>query len=75
MKQPDCPKCQRKMDVGHVPDMGYGAVYLASWAAGTPVERKYVGGIKVDKKQQIPLAAYRCPRCGLVELYAFSENG
>jgi hypothetical protein len=28
------------------------------------------GGIRYDKKMQIPVSAYRCPRCGLVELYA-----
>lgn len=67
---PECPKCQRKMEPGHLPDMGYGVVLQSSWSPGIPERRRMFGGIRYDKKMQIPVSAYRCPRCGLVELYA-----
>lgn len=66
----DCPKCQKAMEPGHIPDVGYGVIVQSSWSAGSPEHRRYLGGIKYRKKEQIPLAAYRCPRCGYVELFA-----
>lgn len=66
----DCPKCQRKMEQGHLPDVAHGAVMLGTWSPGLAVVRKYIGGIKYDKRIQMPLIAYRCSRCGYVELFA-----
>jgi hypothetical protein len=57
------------MEPGHIPDMGHGVILQSSWAAGLPERRRYLGGIKYNKKQQIPMIAYRCTRCGYVELY------
>ena len=66
----ECPKCQKRMDPGHMPDVGYGVVTQSTWSIGLPEKKRFLGGIKYDKKAQIPVIAYRCPRCGLVELYA-----
>jgi predicted nucleic-acid-binding Zn-ribbon protein len=67
---PRCPKCQKAMEEGHVPDVGYGQVTQAGWARGAPEQRRYFGGIKANPKEQLPLTAFRCPSCGYVELYA-----
>ena len=66
----DCPKCQKRMDPGHIPDLGHGMWVQGTWSFGLPVPRRFLGGIKYDKKAQIPMIAYRCPKCGYVELYA-----
>lgn len=65
-----CPKCQKTMEEGHVPDIGYGQATQSGWAHGSPERLRFFGGIKVKKKEQMPISAYRCPGCGYVELYA-----
>ena len=67
---PQCPKCDKPMDKGYVPDVAYGGVFETSWAPGEPEQRRFVGGIKYRANELIPLRAHRCPKCGLVELYA-----
>ena len=67
---PVCPKCDQLMDCGHIPDVSHGDVLQSGWMPGLPERRRFFGGIKHDAKKQMPLAAYRCPACGYVELYA-----
>ena len=67
---PRCPKCQKPMERGHVPDASHGQVLETSWAPGEPERRRFVGGIKYRAGEVIPVRAYRCPECGYVELYA-----
>ena len=71
---PRCPKCQKAMEEGHVPDIGYGQASQSKWAPGTPEPRRYIGGIKMRANEQLPITAYRCPNCGYVELYAPLEE-
>ena len=70
---PRCPKCDQAMDRGHVPDVAHGVVLQSAWAPGDPETRRFVGGIKYHKDELIPFSAYRCPRCGYVELYARAD--
>ncbi|HEY4216831.1 MAG TPA: hypothetical protein VGM67_06810 [Gemmatimonadaceae bacterium] len=67
---PRCPKCDKPMERGHVPDITDGAAILSRWAPGEPAARRFFGRIKYDPKTSIPFVAYRCPGCGYVELYA-----
>ena len=67
---PECPKCQKKMEPGHIPDLTHGSVQQAAWVAGFPEVRRFIGGIRYDKKKLVPVTAWRCPKCGYVELYA-----
>lgn len=67
---PKCPKCDRVMDRGHLPDMGHAQVFQSSWAPGEPEARRFIGGIKYHEAEVIPLSVYRCPDCGFLELYA-----
>ncbi|MEO5589165.1 MAG: hypothetical protein ABIS03_06240 [Gemmatimonadaceae bacterium] len=48
----------------------YGGIAPGTWAPGVPVIRRYMGGISYDKKVQAQIVAYRCTRCGYLELYA-----
>jgi hypothetical protein len=67
---PHCPKCEKPMDRGHIPDLAHGAVRPSTWAPGEAVKERFFGGIKYKAKETIPLSAYRCPACGYVEFYA-----
>ncbi len=67
---PVCPKCGAAMERGHIPDAAHGIVVQSRWSRGDPEPRRFVGGIKWDEDDQIPIAAYRCSGCGYVELYA-----
>ena len=69
---PRCPKCDKLMDRGHLPDAAAGEqVLVGVWAPGEPEPRRIMGGIKYHKDRAVPLTAYRCPACGYVELYAW----
>jgi hypothetical protein len=45
-------------------------VLQTRWSRGDPEPRRFIGGIKWEKGEQIPLTAYRCTSCGFVEFYA-----
>ena len=64
-----CGKCGGRSAEGFVIDMGYGEVKPARWQEGTP-KTGWTGSVKVDKKALLPLRAFRCERCHLVEFYA-----
>jgi predicted RNA-binding Zn-ribbon protein involved in translation (DUF1610 family) len=65
-----CPKCQKTMEEGHIPDIGRNRATQSVWSQGHAERYRFFGGIKFKPKEQIPLTAYRCPSCGYVELYA-----
>ena len=69
---PTCHQCHEAMERGHVPDMAYGKVLQSRWARGQPVRQRFFGGIKWTARDQIPITAFRCPKCGRVELYALT---
>ena len=50
-------------------DVGYGSYSVGSWQSGPPTISRWFG-LKVNKKALIPTTAYRCSRCGFIELYA-----
>jgi hypothetical protein len=71
--QPTCLKCRGAMERGHVPDSGYGEVLQTRWSRGDPEPRRFIGGIKWRRSEQVPMTAYRCTTCGFVEFYALPE--
>ena len=64
-----CPTCDIPMDEGFIPERTMGAAAQGVFAEGTP-EFGFFGGVKMDGHRLYALTAYRCPRCGLVHLYA-----
>lgn len=45
---------------------------VAKWTAGVPTKSFWMG-VKVDTEQLLPVGAFRCVSCGLLELYARPE--
>jgi hypothetical protein len=61
------------MQEGFVPDSTYGAVLQAGWFPGPPKESRFLGiptGKKIDRAGLLPMQAWRCSSCGLVQLFA-----
>jgi len=68
-----CPYCDGEMVQGLSIDRGHGANYIAHWFEGTPAKSLFgLLGVRVPKRG-IPMAAFRCESCGLVELFAREE--
>ena len=67
---PRCPKCQKTMERGHIPDTAHGQVVETAWARGAPEARRFFGGIKVNTKEQLPLARSDAPVAGTWSSYA-----
>ena len=64
-----CPKCQRAMQKGYIPDATYGGVVLGTWVEGE-VETGFLGAIKLKGKTRRKITTYRCSSCGYLESYA-----
>ena len=54
---------------GFIPDFAHAATLLAKWHAGIP-RKSFWGNIKASHAGGVPIGAFRCSRCGLLELYA-----
>ena len=67
--KPQCPKRERAMEEGFIPDVAYGAVLLGSWAEGTP-EKGWTGSVKMKGRRKLDIITYRCTSCGYLESYA-----
>jgi hypothetical protein len=66
-----CPKCNTQMERGFVPDQAHGNfTHLGYWHKGIPQKRMILPGITYSNNGRIPIGAFRCPKCGFVELYA-----
>jgi hypothetical protein len=60
------------MAEGFVLDRAHGSVGVSSWIEGT-AERSVWTGIKLGGRPQVPIATWRCGRCGFLESYASGE--
>jgi hypothetical protein len=58
------------MEIGFTTDFAYGSILQASWSPGEPVMRRFVGGVKFQKRDARPIVTYRCTGCGYLESYA-----
>ena len=58
------------MEPGYTVDVGYGRTAVPNWVAGEPVNNFWSWGLNLRGKQQLPVSAYRCRRCGYLESYA-----
>jgi hypothetical protein len=65
-----CPKCQGEMESGLIPDAGYSVV---RWRPG-PTPKGFLNRIKAVKTPGYQLAAYRCKKCGFLEMYGVLPN-
>ena len=73
MSDQTCQDCGTVMEVGFVPDFAYAAIEQMVWHSGNPEPAHVFGikaGVKVDKKEFVPITAYRCTGCGVLRFYA-----
>jgi hypothetical protein len=68
--QPECLQCKEPMERGYVVDHGHSVVYPSAWVAGLP-KWGWLLGLKVGRKSKLPITAFRCPRCGRLDSYAW----
>ena len=68
-----CMHCgYEQLDEGFIEDNGAPAQGDARWIAG-PLERGRFGGAKRKRRTRRQIIAFRCPRCGHLELFARDE--
>lgn len=68
---PTCRSCGTALHKGFLPDFAHGAIVPGTWHSGEPVYRYFKSfGIKIQPDRQKPITAFRCERCGLIDLYA-----
>ncbi len=72
MQVPTCRDCQIEMEIGHFLDSGhYNQLKLFRWFPGTLITKKtFLGPVIQAAKRNLPVQAYRCPKCSQLQLYA-----
>lgn len=71
------------MEPGFVPDMRHTNITSTVWHPGAPTTVKKSwserfsspGGVRYARDEVLALDAYRCPKCGRVELFALRRPG
>jgi len=66
-----CPKCDGEMVQGFVQDYNYSysAAFVGKWLEGKP-KKSFWNKLKAPYHQGIPIGAFRCQKCGFLELYS-----
>jgi ribosomal protein S27AE len=64
-----CPKCSSSMSEGFIIDHTQSGTTVGSWVEGQPAKSVWTG-LKLGGRPKMDMAAWRCGRCGFVELYA-----
>jgi hypothetical protein len=79
--EPVCAECGIPLALGFLPDSTVGPVKLGHWHPGPARSERYVGldtfderNVKTEWERAIPIRAYRCPKCGLLKLYALDQG-
>ncbi len=76
-----CSDCGVEMEVGYVPEHVHGgAAIRGKWYAGLAEPMKFFGmrvgaGIRVATLKNFPITTYRCPKCGVLKMYALKGEG
>jgi hypothetical protein len=55
---------------GFIVDHSYAARVVSTWVEGQPEYTFFLENAIVEKKTQLKVRAFRCPNCGLLQLYA-----
>lgn len=64
-----CRECGGRMTQGYVVDYGdAGTTLLQRWWKG-PVQKGWLGSLKVRRKEGHEIQTFRCDRCGLLQSY------
>ena len=66
---PECQRCRTRMERGFIVDHSHAERVVSQWAPGEP-RKSFWSGMKLDKSELLPVATFRCPKCGFLESYA-----
>lgn len=69
----DCIRCHTRMEIGFSADATYGGYLQQNWYPGTP-QKSFWTGLKLKRRQKVPMTALRCPKCGYLEFYATPQR-
>ncbi|MFN8650690.1 MAG: hypothetical protein U0133_21525 [Gemmatimonadales bacterium] len=69
MAAPTCPQCSIGLQEGFLLEMDHHARGTTKWVEGAP-EKSFWMGLAIRGRQQLPVSAHRCSRCGYLALYA-----
>jgi hypothetical protein len=64
-----CPKCDIQLQEGFLLSRTRKERIAADWVDGKPV-RSFWRGLNLSGRTRLPVASWRCPRCGFLELHA-----
>ena len=74
MSQPiECIRCHARMEIGFLIDATQNGFLQQSWCSGIPT-RSFWTGLKLKKRDVVPVVTHRCPNCGFLESYANQES-
>jgi hypothetical protein len=64
-----CLRCQGPMEPGFIMDHDYSLGAPQQWVEGPPV-KSFWTGVKTSGRDVLPVATWRCAKCGYLESYA-----
>jgi len=67
-----CTRCQGQLVQGFVPDFSHAAIIVENWHPGKP-KKSFWTVTKAPKPDGLPIGAFRCEQCGMLEFYADSK--
>jgi predicted nucleic-acid-binding Zn-ribbon protein len=67
-----CPKCDGTLVLGHSVEFTGMNVIVGFWIEGQ-AQKSWIGTKVPPESERVPIAAFRCDRCGFLEHYARSE--
>jgi len=73
MTEPNCLRCQTRMEIGFIlDDIDAGYHKEQEWAAGPP-KSSWWTGLDMKDRERHAVTTWRCPKCGYLESYAGKE--
>ena len=68
-----CPRCSIHLQEGFLLETTRNSRTATQWVEGKPVASFWTG-LRLKGHTRLPVTSYRCPRCGLLELYALASG-
>ena len=66
-----CTGCDGTLEEGFLLDRKRGlSAYAGQWVAGEPEKLLLPGRVKFLSKRRLPVSAWRCTKCGALQLFA-----
>ena len=73
-KPPKCASCDGSLEEGFLLDRRRGlSAYVGQWVAGAPEKQLLPNRVKFRDKRRFQVTAWRCTKCGAVQLFAGPE--